>query len=342
MNKNIFIAGAGGYIGTRLVNALLKKGYYVKALDRFYFGDTLSSFSNNSNLTIIKGDIRFFDPSQLKGVDVVVNLAAIANESASKINPKVTRSINYHGAVRLARLAKENGVKQYIFSSSCSVYGRKTNLVDESTIPSATSEYAESKIDAENKILSFANKKFSPTVLRFATIFGLSKEKMRLDLVVNIMTLQAWKDKKIYVTGGGNQWCPLLHVDDAVLAILKVITTRAKDKIHKQIFNVGSNENNYQVFKIADHVHKYFKDATIQHIPSNPDIRVYRIDFSKFRKTLQFKTTKRIDDGIIEIKKALEKGEIADEITANTLNYYLYLTDADRILKKIYIRNRLF
>src|SRR6185503_8247278 len=128
---SILIAGAGGYIGTELTKYFLKKNYNVIALDRFYFGDTLSSLINNKKLKIVKDDIRSFDKKLLKGIDVVINLASISNDPASELNPQITKKINFEGAVRLAELSKEMKVSKHIFASSCSVYGANSGVVTE-------------------------------------------------------------------------------------------------------------------------------------------------------------------------------------------------------------------
>ncbi|OGM02428.1 hypothetical protein A2115_03125 [Candidatus Woesebacteria bacterium GWA1_41_8] len=340
--KKVLIAGAGGYLGTKLTKYLLAKGYEIIALDRFFFGDTLSSLSQNKNLIIIKDDIRFIDDRALKDVDVVVNLAAISNDPAGDLNLKITREINLEGAVRLASLAKKKGVKKYIFSSSCSVYGvGEGELVEESrTAP--VSEYGRSKVEAETALLAEAGEKFCVTVLRMATLYGLSESRMRFDLIINVMTLHAWRDRKIYIMGGGKQWRPLLHIDDAVRAFELILMTRKLSLINKRIFNVGSNSQNFQVFQIANRFKKHFRDLSIEVAPGDPDPRSYKVNFDKINKLLDFEVKKTIDDGIKEIKIALENGTIADDLKTNTLKYYQYLMESEMVLNSIKIRDRLF
>ena len=340
--KSILIAGAGGYLGSEMVPAFLKKGYKVIALDRYYFGEVFSDLADNTNLKVVKDDVRFFDENLLKGVDVVINLTAISNDPASEINPEITESINYKGALRLAELSKKMGVSRYILSSSCSVYGSGKEMLTEESKLAPISEYAKSKIKAERGVLKLANKRFCVAVLRLATIYGLSRRRMRFDLIINLMTLSAWKNNKIFVMGGGKQWRPVVHIDDCINAFEKVATEAKTSRINTQIFNIGSNNQNYQVYKVASIFKKYFPELEIEIIPEDPDPRDYNVNFDKVSRILGFKVTKNVDDGIVEIKKALEKGVVIDDLRTITFKYYQYLIEADKILSSIKLKNRLF
>lgn len=338
--KNILIAGAGGYIGSRMTELFLEKGYYVTALDRFFFGENLTDLKENEKLKIVKNDIRFLKKEDLKNIDIVINLASISNDPAADLDPKITNSINYKGALKLAKVAKQAKVKKYIFSSSCSVYGAGDDYLKETSELAPISEYARSKIKAEKELLKIADKNFSVTILRLATVFGISKRRMRFDLLINILTLHSWKNKKIFILGGGKQWRPLIHIDDCINAFYKAALS--KKSYNKEIFNIGSNKLNFQVITVANKFRKYFPDLSIEEAPDDPDPRNYKIDFSKAKKVLNFTTKKTIDDGIKEIKDALEKGEITDSLNTNTLRYYQYLMDTNNILSRVKIKNRLF
>ncbi|GIW61815.1 MAG: NAD-dependent dehydratase [Patescibacteria group bacterium] len=340
--KTVFVAGAGGYIGTEMVEDFLKRGYYIVALDRFFFGSTLQDLSKNKRLKIIKGDIRFLNTELLKGVDVVINLASISNDPSAALNPKITKSINDFGAVKLARVAKEAGVKRYIFASSCSVYGAGQGTLSEQSPTSPLSEYAKSKISAEKKLLLLADNNFIVTIPRISTVFGVSKRRMRFDLLINIMTLHAWKNNKIFIMGGGRQWRPLIHISDVIEAFHRIMVEEDIKKINKQIFNVGSNEQNYQVRQIATKIKSHFQDLIIEETPDDPDQRSYKVSFDKIKQTLAFHPKVSVDEGILEVKEALEKGEITEDIKTNTMWYYRYLLEADSILSSVKIRNRLF
>lgn len=339
--RKLLIAGAGGYIGTKMVEFLLKKGFTIVAVDRFYFGKTLEHLSANGRLTVIKQDIRRIDKKLLKDVETVINLASISNDPASELNPKVTQQINNKGAIELAKISKEAGVKRYIFSSSCSVYGLGTGIVNEESPLYPLSEYAKSKIAAEKAILSLKSNDFCIVSLRLSTLFGLSPKRMRFDLIVNLMTLHAWKNKKIYILGGGKQWRPLIHIDDCIRAFFLVITAPTK-QVNGGIYNVGNNDQNYQVFQVANILKKFFPEIAIEVTPDDPDQRSYRVSFDKFTKAFNFITKKSIQDGVMEIKEALEKGEINDDLRTNTSWYYKYLIESDQILSSIKIRGKLF
>jgi len=248
--KTIFIAGAGGYIGSKMVYKFLERGYEVIALERYFFGEVFSDLVKNKKLRIIKDDIRFFDENLLNNVEVVINVAAISNDPASELDPGITQSINYVGAVRLAKISKKMGVSRYILSSSCSVYGAGKGVLTEESQLAPISEYAKSKINAERDILGLSDSNFCVTILRLATVYGLSRLRMRFDLIVNLMTLHAWKNKKVFIMGGGNQWRPVVHIDDVVRAFETVIEEIDPAKINSQIFNIGSNDQNYQVYHL--------------------------------------------------------------------------------------------
>lgn len=330
IKKTILIAGAGGYIGSRMVETFLEKGHKIIALDRYFFGDVLSDLKNNKNLKIVKDDICYCNEKLFKGVDVVINLAAISNDPASELDPKITRSINYLGAVRLAKISKKMKVAKYILSSSCSVYGVGRGILNEESKLAPISEYAKSKINAESEILALSDNNFSVTILRLATVYGLSKRRMRFDLIINLMTLSAWKNKKIFVMGGGKQWRPVVHIDDIIRAFEIVIIKENTDKIRSQIFNIGSNDQNFQVTSVANIYRKYFPELEIEIVPEDPDQRSYHVNFDKATKYLAFKTTKNVKDGILEIKDALAKGEVTDDLRTKTFSYYQYLMEAGK------------
>lgn len=341
MQNATLITGAGGYIGSRMVERLLDEGKKVIALDRFFFGDVLKDLKKHRNLRIIKNDTRFVDKKIYKNVNCVIDLASISNDAAGSLNPKLTRDINYKACLRTAKLAKEQGVNKFIFASSCSVYGKSEKLVNEESAIDPLTEYAKSKVLAEKELLKISDDNFSVTILRNATVYGVSKKRMRFDLMINLMTLTAWRDNVVLIYAGGNQWRPLIHIDDCIDAFLLIKNYKNTEKIKNQIFNVGSTKQNFQVYKVANIMKKYFPTIAIENSKNHPESRDYHVDFSKIEKELGFMTKRTIEDGIKDVLKALQKNRIKYSVKTNTVAYYKYLMEADKILSFAKIKGKL-
>jgi len=322
MKKHIFITGGGGYIGSKMVATYLKKGYFVSALDRYFFGDVLSDLKANKSLRILKDDTRKFNKMYLENVDTVIDMAAISSEKASEINPKLTYEINCDGAIRVATLAKKMGVKRYIFSSTCNVYGGGSKLHDETSEIFPIGIYAKSKARAEKKLLKLADDDFTVTIMRNAPVYGLSERRMRFDLVVNIMTLQALRDNKIHILGGGKQSRPLVHIDDLIRAFLYVAEEKNPSKIHKQIFNVGSGKQIFQMYQVAKKIKQHFPNVEIENVDGPIDKISYKVNFDRIGRVLKFKAEKTIDEGIDELRKALEKGIVEDVVKTRIYEFF--------------------
>lgn len=340
--KTVLVTGGAGYIGSVLTELLLDAGYTVRVLDRMFFGQhLLAPLANRQGLTLLKHDVRYVEPDLFEGVDVVVDLAGISNDPASDLDPAITEQINLGGTMRVADLAKAAGVSRYIFSSSCSIYGEGgSTVLDEQSPKAPVSLYARMKIQAEEQLSKLHDDTFSVTFLRNATVYGLSY-RMRFDLVINIMTLYAYKNRKIFVLGGGQQWRPLVHVRDVARAFMTVIEAPV-EKVGGEAFNVGSNDQNYQIYGIAQMVRDVVPHTQLEMVPDDPDKRSYHVNFDKISRVLGYNVEKSAYEGIVEIKQALEKGRIDDSISTKTVHYYRYLLDAERIVRELSHNGKIF
>ena len=341
--KTIIMTGGAGYVGSVLIGELLKKGYKVKVLDRMFFGlRTLEAYISHPNFQLIQDDIRYFDEKLLEGVDAVIDLAGISNDPACDLNPEVTVSINHLGCVRVAKLAKKMGAGQYVLASSCSIYGGGSSTkLTEDALKNPVSLYAKTKLKLEEDILSLGNKDFCVTILRNATVYGLSP-RMRFDLVVNLMTMQAWKERKIHVLGGGKQWRPVVHIKDVAKAFLSILESE-RGRVNGEVFNVGSNQQNHQVIQIANMVRDVIPYVELEVVREDPDKRNYNVCFDKIFKVLGFRVERTVHEGIVEIKQALENGIVdAEDIRTVTLKYYAYLLEAEKVLKEVAYKGKVF
>jgi nucleoside-diphosphate-sugar epimerase len=322
----VLVTGAGGYIGVPLCRRLLQDGHAVVGLDRYFFGlDKVEELRHEKGFTVLQDDIRQFDTSILTDCDAVVDLAGLSNDATAEIDPRLTIDINFRGAVRCATAAKEHGVRRYVYSSSASVYGRGASLaLDEESPLNPQTEYARTKVAVEQAILPMADSRFTVTALRNSTVYGLAP-RMRFDLVINVITMRAWRERVIYIMGGGEQWRPLIHVADVVEAMVAALGAPA-EKVNGQIFNVGSDDQNYQVQQIARFVVDVIPNVTIHRIPDDQDKRTYNVAFGKIGRVLDWKPTRRAHEGIVEIKQALDRGAVLhDDPTCFTLQWYTSL-----------------
>src|SRR5580700_6775827 len=271
---HVLVAGGAGYIGSVLVPVLLERGHRVTVIDRMYFGDTLAQARARfgEKLRIVRADVRGFDQSLLKSIDAVVDLSGISNDPSCELEPKLTRSVNIDGAKRLAVAAREQGVRRYVFSSSCSVYGHGEGLgLSETSARRPVSLYARAKAEVEDFLQ--ACKGMQTTTLRLATVFGLSP-RMRFDLAINVMTKNAYVARRITVDGGGRQWRPFVQARDVARAF-EMVATASDDRAANQVFNVGTDTNNIQVLNLAFRVRDAIPGTEIVHAPTDPDLRDY-------------------------------------------------------------------
>ena len=328
---NVLVTGGAGYIGSVMSRILLEKGYDVTCLDRLFFG-TDSTKDIADRITLVKDDVRWFNPEILKNVDAVFDLAALSNDPSGELEPRKTLDINYKGRVRVARLAKKYGVKKYVLASTCSVYGFQEGIITEESGLNPLTTYAKANMMAEKEVLPLADKTFSATVLRQATVYGFSY-RMRFDLAINGMVLGFYRNGKIPIMRDGKQWRPFVNVNDTSNAFIKVLEAEP-ELVNGQIFNVGSDEQNVQIFDLAKLV------AESCNLPFNyewygsPDTRSYRVSFSKIKETLNFMPQITIGKGARNVFDALKEGTLnPDDPRTITVKWYKHLLEMQQFLK---------
>ena len=336
MEKRILITGGAGYLGTVLTKKLLDKGYKVRVLDSLLHGkEPIKKFINNPNYEIIVKEVRNLDAiqSSLVNVDGVIHLAGVVGDPASAVDPDATIAINYFSTISLAEACKFYGIKRFVFASTCSVYGFGENIFTEESKENPVSLYAKSKLYSEKALIKMSDKNFCPTILRKATIYGLSY-RMRFDLVTNLLTAQAIGEKQITIFGG-QQWRPLLHVADAAEIYLKCIE-KPIEKIGGQILNCGDDRENYTILQIGELIKNEVPDAEIKIFNDIIDKRSYRVSFSKIKKLLNFKANFSVKYGIKEIVDGFNNGRFTnyrDKKYNNFLKdeekYYRYILKYD-------------
>jgi len=309
--KRVLVVGGAGYIGSLLVERLLRSGYKVRVLDSLlYGGEPLRHAMHHPNFELMAGDCRNIQDvvKAVRGVESIVQLAAIVGDPACEQDHTAALEINYAATRMLIEIAKGHGVSRVIFASSCSVYGATELEVDEQSEVGPVSFYGQTKVDSERALLESRSDTFHPTILRFATVFGLSY-RPRFDLVVNLLTAKAAQERLITIYNG-QQWRPFIHVRDLVEAVALVLQAPAR-LVAGQILNVGDSRLNHTLSEVADVIADAFPATRVEHV-DNADRRNYRVSFRKIEEALGFHAEYSLRDGIEELKAAFETGLITD------------------------------
>jgi nucleoside-diphosphate-sugar epimerase len=313
--KKIFITGGAGYVGAELSKHLLEKGYEITVFDLFIYGQTLDV---HKNLKLIKGDIRNQEllKKYLKGQDAVIHLACISNDPSFELNPALGKEINLHAFEPLVKISKEIDIKRFIYASSSSVYGIKSekNVSEEMPLEPLT-DYSKYKAECEKILFKYKSDDFITSIIRPATVCGYSS-RQRLDLVVNILANFAYHKREISVFGG-DQLRPNIHIKDMIRSY-SFLLEQDKKKINGEIFNVGYE--NKTINQLADEVISVIgDDVKIIKVPSN-DNRSYHISSSKIHQLLGFKNNFTIIDAIKDLKFAFENKKIVNSF--DDINFF--------------------
>jgi nucleoside-diphosphate-sugar epimerase len=303
----VLVTGSQGYIGTILVPILIQKGHEVIGLDTDYYQRCTFSGEVSDN-DFIKKDIRDVQREDIEGVDAIIHLAGLSNDPLGDYRPELTKDINEKASVQLAVLAKEAGIKRFLFASSCSNYGSAgSDFLDEEAPFNPVTPYGVSKVRVEAALSEIADDNFSPTYLRASTAYGVSA-RLRFDLVANNLTAWAFTTGRVYLKSDGSPWRPIVHVEDIALAYIAVLHA-PRDVIHNEAFNVGTTTENYQIKEIAEIVKDIVPNCRVDYAPdAGPDKRCYRVNCDKIARCLhEFKPQWTARRGIEQLYKEYKR-----------------------------------
>jgi len=317
--EHILVTGGAGYVGSGLLRELLSENYRVTCVDNLIFGgESLLDIWHNKNFNFIKCDVNNYDAFNrvLNGNKfyAVIHLAAIVGDPACKLHSNLALKTNRDSTKWLLDKCKEIKIPKFIFASTCSNYGKMEDpesYVDENSKLAPVSLYAELKVEFEKYMLNEIEKtsNFTPTSLRFSTVYGLSP-RMRFDLTVNEFTKDLAMGRELVIFGE-KFWRPYCHVKDFSNAFITVLRA-SKDKVAYNVFNVGDTSENYTKQMLVEEIKKAIPEANIKYIDKNEDPRDYRVNSDKIKRELGFEITMRVSDGIEEVKRMVQEGIIQD------------------------------
>jgi nucleoside-diphosphate-sugar epimerase len=315
-NKHILVTGGAGYVGSVLVQELLARGHSVRVLDALVHGEpSLLSAWGRSSFDFLRGDVRDSThvAAAVEGVSTVIHLAAVVGDPASERAPDLAQETNVEGTSRLLDAASAAGVRRFVFLSTCSNYGKMADpnaYVTEDSKLHPVSLYAETKVAAEDDVMSRCTSTFQTCVLRLATVYGVSP-RMRFDLTVNEFTRDLSLAKPLVIYGE-QYWRPYIHVRDAASALSAIVEAEASQLVGG-VFNAGSTDENYRKADLLRLLRPRFPNADIAVVEmTGEDPRDYRVNFDKIHLALGFRPTYTVPRGIDEIAELVRSGLIGD------------------------------
>jgi nucleoside-diphosphate-sugar epimerase len=304
----VLLTGHQGYLGTVMAPVLAAAGHDVVGLDSGLFADCVLG-PPPADPPGPRVDLRDVTADRVAGVDAVIHLAALSNDPLGSLAPDLTYDINHHASVRLARLAKDAGVRRFLYASTCSVYGAAggDDLVAEDAPLRPVTPYAESKVRVEDDLHALADGDFSPVFMRNATAFGFSP-RLRADIVLNNLVGHALLSGEVLVMSDGTPWRPLVHAGDIARAFAAALTA-PREAVHDRAFNIGSEINNVTVAEIAEQVAEAVSGSKVVITgETGADPRSYRVDFSRFRDAVPgFDCEWTVKQGALELTDAYRK-----------------------------------
>jgi nucleoside-diphosphate-sugar epimerase len=323
----VLLTGHQGYLGTVMAPVLTAAGHEVTGLDSGLFADCVLG-PLPSDPPTIRTDLRTVTAEQLAGFDAVIHLAALSNDPLGALAPDLTYDINHHASVRLARLAREVGVRRFLYASTCSVYGvAGDGLVGEDAPLRPVTPYAESKVRVENDIFDLADDDFTPISLRNATAFGFSP-RLRADIVLNNLVGHAVLTNRVLVLSDGTPWRPLVHAKDIAGAFAAALVA-PRAAVHATALNVGTEANNVTVAEIAEEVVRAVPGAKLEITgEAGADPRSYRVDFTAIRAALpEFTARWSVADGARELADAYVRHGLTEKDFQRRFTRLAWLSD---------------
>lgn len=340
----ILVTGNLGYIGTVLTGILIKRGYCIRGFDTNYYEPLAPLPITSKKIKQIKKDVREIDKQDIKDIDAIIHLAALSNDPLGQFNPQLTNDINFQATIDLANLAKENGVRRFIYASSQSMYGvseTDEELEEDKSRKNPITEYAKTKWEAEVKLKELQSDNFTVVCLRLSTVFGASP-KLRCDVVFNNLVACAYTTGKIEIKSNGTPWRPIVHVKDASLAFIAGLEAPA-NLVANESFNVGIKGGNYTVRDLAEAAQKSVPGSTLIFTGEHgKDTRTYKVSFNKILNVLKdyFKPEWNLDKGGKELVDFFRKINFTEEDfrgrKTNRLPQLKYLLKQGKIDNSLY------